>query len=330
MPSLPEPIGLVHFRHFGGEKDYPGMVAVLDAAKRADGVDRSDTVEGIRNYYSNLTNCDPVTDMLIAETDEGMAGYSRVTWWIEEATAMRVLVQIGWVAPHVRGMGVETAMLEWCEERFREIAAEKPFDGPTVFQSWYDEGEQARGAVLEAAGYEPTELYAEMTRSLDEPIPDLSLPDGLEVRPMTIEDSRMVWEADKEAFHDHVGFSEPSESDYQEFLGGHYCKDPSLWKVAFDADRIAGMVLNYIDHHGNAEYDRARGYTESISVQRPWRGKGVAKALIADSMRMFRDMGMTEVALGVHTTNPTGAFRLYEGLGYQVVSTSHEVRKGFG
>ena len=46
-------------------------------------------------------------------------------------------------------------------------------------------------------------------------------------------------------------------------------------------------------------------------------------------MRMFRDMGMTEVALEVHTTNPTGAFQLYEGLGYRVAATSYEVSRPF-
>jgi ribosomal protein S18 acetylase RimI-like enzyme len=329
MPSLPEPIRNVRFRHFHGEDDFPGMVAVLDAAKRADGIDRSDTVEGMRNYYSNLTNCDPLTDILIAETDEGIAGYSRVTWWIEEATSVRVLLHIGWVFPEVRGIGVGTAMLRWCEGRLREMVADKPHEGLTTFQSFYDDGETARRAVLEAEGYSPTQMYAEMTRSLSEPIPDLPLPEGIEIRPMTATDAPVVWAADKEAFRDHVGYSEPSDADYREFIGSPNF-DPSLWKVAFDGGTIAGQVLNYVDRHGNEEFGRRRGYTESISVQRPWRGKGVARALIAESMRMFREMGMTEVALGVHTTNPTGAFRLYEGLGYRVVSRSHEVRKPFG
>jgi ribosomal protein S18 acetylase RimI-like enzyme len=44
-------------------------------------------------------------------------------------------------------------------------------------------------------------------------------------------------------------------------------------------------------------------------------------------MRMFKDMGMTEVVLGVHTTNPTGAFQLYEGLGYLATETGYELRK---
>jgi ribosomal protein S18 acetylase RimI-like enzyme len=329
MPSLPAPIGPVRFRRFRGEEDFPGIVAVLDATKRADGIDRSDTVEDVRNYYSNLNNCDLDTDLLFAETDEGVVGYSRVTWSIEEATGIRTLVQVGWVVPEVRGMGVGTTMLEWCEARLREIASENPFDGTSVFHSWYDDGENARQEVLAAAGYEPTEMYAEMTRALADPIPDLPLPEGLEIRAMTIDDARMVWEADDRAFRDHVGYTPQTENDYQQFRGGYYCKDPSLWKVAFDGDEIAGMVLNYIDEHGNEEYGRKRGWTESISVQRPWRGKGVARSLIAESMRMFRGMGMTEVALGVHTDNPTGAFRLYEGLGYSVVATSREVRKAF-
>ena len=56
-------------------------------------------------------------------------------------------------------------------------------------------------------------------------------------------------------------------------------------------------------------------------------GRGLAQALLAERMRMFGDMGMDEVAVGVHTTDPTGAFARYEGRGYQVVSRSYEYRK---
>ena len=36
---------------------------------------------------------------------------------------------------------------------------------------------------------------------------------------------------------------------------------------------------------------------------------------------------MTEVALGVHTENPNGAYALYAGLGYEVVLTWTTYRK---
>jgi mycothiol synthase len=329
MPTLPAPVGDVLFRLFAGPGDFAGMVAVLDAVRRGEGVERTDTVDNMASAYSHLVNCDPATDVLIAEAGERIAGYSRVTWWVESATGARVLLHFGWIDPALRGSGVGAAMLAWCEQRLAEIAGATDHDGETVLESFYDQGETAKERLLSRAGYRPHEMYASMVRDLAEPIPDIPLPAGLEMRPKTIDDAREVWEADREAFRDHSGYYELTEEHFQDFLSGHYCKDPSLWKVAHDGEGIAGMVLNYLDEDENALYGRHRGYTESISTQRRWRGRGVAKALIAESMRMFRDMGMTETALAVHTDNPNGAFPLYEGLGYAVVSMSTEVRKPF-
>ena len=53
----------------------------------------------------------------------------------------------------------------------------------------------------------------------------------------------------------------------------------------------------------------------------------MAKALIVESIRELAARGMTEVALGVHTENPNGAYALYEGLGYELVRTWTTYRK---
>ena len=55
--------------------------------------------------------------------------------------------------------------------------------------------------------------------------------------------------------------------------------DPTLWRVAWEGDRVVGMVLSFIDKDENAEYGRLRGYTENICVRRrvaqarAWRGR---------------------------------------------------------
>ena len=59
------------------------------------------------------------------------------------------------------------------------------------------------------------------------------------------------------------------------------------------------MVLNRFDAAENAEYGRKRGYTETICVRRPWRGRGLARALITRSLLAWKNMGMTEAAHGV-------------------------------
>ena len=84
---------------------------------------------------------------------------------------------------------------------------------------------------------------------------------------------------------------------------------------------MAGQVRSFIDTAQNAELGRLRGWTEEISTARRWRRRGVAKALIVESIRELAARGMTEVALGVHTENPNHALDLYRGLGYEVVET---------
>ena len=86
-------------------------------------------------------------------------------------------------------------------------------------------------------------------------------------------------------------------------------------------------MKSFIDTAQNDEFARKRGWTEAISTSRRWRRRGVAKALIVESIRELADRGMTEVALGVHTENPNGAYDLYESLGYEVVSTWTTYRK---
>ena len=165
-----------------------------------------------------------------------------------------------------------------------------------------------------------------MVRPTVDDVPDHRLPKGLEIRPVRDEDMRTIWEADVEAFRDHWGFSEQTEEAYQRFLSFPY-NDPTLWKIAWDGEGVAGQVKSFIDTAQNEEYGRKRGWTEAISTSRRWRRRGVAKALIVESIRELAARGMTEVALGVHTENPNGAYALYQSLGYEVVSTWTTYRK---
>jgi ribosomal protein S18 acetylase RimI-like enzyme len=87
------------------------------------------------------------------------------------------------------------------------------------------------------------------------------------------------------------------------------------------------MVMNFVNHEENEEYDRKRGYTEGICVRRPWRRQGVARALIARSFRVLKALGMTEAALGVDAQNPNGALRLYKSMGFEPVKEHTTYRK---
>ena len=205
-------------------------------------------------------------------------------------------------------------------------AAGLPYNRPEFFHVYTADTEVGTRALLEAAGYKPVRYAFEMVCPLNGELPEIPLPEGFELRPAAPEHYRQVFEANNEAFEDHWGHVPLSESVMQWWMESPDFQ-PELWKVAWDGDQVAGMVLNYIDHKENHKFNRKRGYTEDICVRRPWRRRGLARALIAMSLHMFKEMGMAEAGLGVDTENLTGALRLYEGLGFHAVKNYTCYRK---
>jgi len=329
LPDAPGIAGL-RFRNFQGVSDLPGMLETINATRVPDQEERSDTLADITNNYSHLTNCDPYRDVLIVEIDDQIKAYSRVTWWVEEATGNHIYQSFGFVHPEFRRQGLGRAILHHNQRLLRETAGlakgNEPPDTPRFFEAFATNFETGSQALLESEGYVPVRWGYKMVRANLEDIPDLPLPAGLEVRPAQPQQYRQIWDASQEAFRDHWGYAEPQEEDYQGWLT-HKEFQPDLWQVAWDGNQIAGMILNYIDYGENETYHRKRGWTEGISVRRPWRRRGLARAMLARSMKMHRDLGMTETALGVDADNPNGARQLYESMGYRTVRVFTTYRK---
>jgi mycothiol synthase len=323
MPPLPQLDGFT-FRTFGGESDYPHLVRVINVHSLGEGGDRVETTEGLAAAYGHLERSDPERDLLVAEFDGEPIAYSRV-WWDQEPDGPRIYREVCFVDPAFGNRGVGAALFAWNEARLREIAGEH--DVPEkLHEAWVNDRNEAGTTLVRNAGFEPITYAAEMLRPTVDDLPEHPLPEGLELRPAIDDQLREIWEADNEAFRDHWGFVEPSEVGYERFLA-FPLNDLSLWKIAWDDEGVAGQVRSFIDPAQNAQLGRERGWTEFISTARRWRRRGVAKALIVESIRELAARGVTEVALGVHTENPNGAFDLYAGLGYDVVHTWTTYRK---
>jgi len=320
-PAVP---GLT-FRGFRGEADYPLMHRIIDGSKAEDNVQETMTVEDITRNYRHLFNCDPYRDMRFAEVYGEAVGYSRV-WWEQELAGTWVYQHFAYLLPQWRGKGIRHALLQWSERRLREIAAGQPGDDPRVLTAWASDSECHWESVLLEAGYEAVRHGFEMVRPDLENIPDLPLPGGLEVRPVQPEQVDTIWDAAREAFRDHWGATE-WQPDWLDEWRESPTFQPHLWQVAWDGDEVAGMVQNFVNEEENKEYGRRRGYTEGICVRRPWRRRGLARALIARSFKMHKELGMTEAALGVDAQNPNGALQLYRSMGFQVVKRHTTYRK---
>jgi ribosomal protein S18 acetylase RimI-like enzyme len=159
-----------------------------------------------------------------------------------------------------------------------------------------------------------------MARPDFDAIPDVAVPAGIDLRRVDPADralQRRVWETGVSAFADSWGEEVQTEADWQKFLESPVYQ-PDLWCIAVDAATgdVVGHILNFLGEPGE---DGARvGWTESIAVIAPYRRRGIASAMLAESLRIVRDAGAASAALGVDQQNPNEALTLYERLGYRV------------
>ena len=326
LPEVPEISGL-NFRGFQGNVDFPKMAEVIKECNLVDRTERSTDVDFLRYYYTHIPNCNLDQDMLFAECDGTVIGFGRVCWR-QELNGDRIYEHFNYLKPPWRSIGIGWAMMKYFQRRLRKISQSHPKDGEYFYESFAANTEETRQSLLLEDGYEAARYFYEMVRPDLDNIPEVPMPEGLDVRPVKPEHYQLIYEASVEAFQDHWGFSEDGERPVSDWLDDPNF-DPSLWRVAWDGDQVVGMVRSFIDRKENEEYNRKRGWTEDICVRRPWRRRGLARYLLAQSLQAVKERGMTEAALGVDTNNPQGALKLYQSLGFNPVRQFTDFRKPF-
>jgi ribosomal protein S18 acetylase RimI-like enzyme len=315
-PELTATLGIpgLAFRH-GRPGDWDAIAAVVNRGNAADGVEESRSGTDMASDFGSLDAFEMERDALLAELDGEVVAFG----FGYRVRRDGVLTGETWgaVVPEIRRRGVGTAI--WQANAGRVIAemSADPRPGPRELRSFCLDVETGDRALLEAQGYVSIRSGFVMRRFLTGTLPEHSLPPGLALRPVEPADHRAIFDGNDEAFRDHWGHRERGEREFRALFSAP-ATDTSLWCVAWDGDQVAGVVINTIYREENAALGVRRGWLDQVSVRRPWRGRGVAKALCTASFRILRERGMDEAWLGVDGANPTGALQLYEGLGFTV------------
>jgi ribosomal protein S18 acetylase RimI-like enzyme len=272
-----------------------------------------------RNFHMFWTSPDSTVgeDVRVIETCQGkVVGFEHV--WVQPPYVRAKM--IGGVHPGYRDRGIGSKLIQWAEERAREVTtARAPQEARLTLQSWIVAGDERSAALISGHGLVVARHFVFMQIAFDGPPEAPVWPEGVEVRPVTIaEHGRAICAADEEIFRDHWGFAEKSEDEAWERFKHLTETDPdldeSLWFVAFCGDEIAGVSICW----PKAEDDPEKGYVGVLGVRRPWRGQGLGLALLRHSFVEFYRLGKRHAALHVDAQNITGALRLYTKAGMRV------------
>lgn len=290
--------------------------AWADALAEAEAVDRSGEQVGREEVEEllALSYVDAANDTRLGWIDGRVVAWGTV-WSIPSADQRRVMLE-GGVVPSERRRGLGTELVGWLVARGVDVAAAAKSRAPGWLELAASQGDPGREALFADFGFAPLRYYLQMRRPLDATAAADLAADGLVVRPFAAEDDDRVRRAHNEAFRDHFASSELDPESWSRLVTGdrHFRADCSF--LVLDGDEVVGYALNSIYPEEWEALGYSEGWTHQLGVRRAWRGRGVAKALLAATADAFVGEGLEYATLDVDAENPTGALALYEGAGY--------------
>jgi len=219
------------------------------------------------------------------------------------------------VLPEHEWSGIEAEAMAWAETRLIELRQRdaKRWSGNIVSGARQDNAE--RIAFLEQRGFRYSGEFAEvnMLRSLDEPIPESTLPTGCQVR--AVSDAGEISNraaAQREVWHPWT-VGNVSDDDYARFMQlPGYHRDLDVVAVTPDGV-IAAYVNGWIDPVNRI------GDFGPVGALPAYRRQGLTRAALLEGLRRMQARGMDRVCISTGVSN-TPALRLYESIGFKIVN----------
>ncbi len=215
------------------------------------------------------------------------------------------------VLPEFSRLGLQDALLAQVEQWAQGQVPQARPEVRVALNSFVAQGDEQGALSLQRSGFKEIRRSWNMEITMNEAPAEPEWPAGMTVRTFRPGDERLVFDTDEEAFKDHWGHMPGNFERWKHWTVERETFDPTLWFLAYEGDRIAGVSL--------CAHRDELGWVDSLGVLRPWRRAGLGKALMLHAFGEFYRRGTRTVGLGVDAQNLTGATRLYEKVGMHVV-----------
>lgn len=310
------------------EGDMAAIVALENYVFKADGVpvvvsEREQRMEFERPGF------DPAGRVLVVEGPElegvppdMLLGYAALPAIDDNANHERIYMPSLFVHSAARERGLARVLaheiIEIARQEEAEAEREQPWD--VRVKTGFSEQQRYLRTVWEEAGLTLARQFWTMACPLDE-LDEPALIEGVTMRNYSFPaDNAGAIEAFNQSFCDHYDFHPQTEERWNYRLKNPFTRlDLScVAEVDGEPGKFAGFCICSILTEENEAMQKCEGWIDLLGTVRGWRGRGLGRSLLLQGLHSLRSMGMDTGVLGVDSTSPTGANRLYESVGFRV------------
>ncbi|WP_166391166.1 mycothiol synthase [Nocardioides ochotonae] len=251
-------------------------------------------------------------------TWRALAHHERVrAWESEDGFALLVGADLSLVVrPTARRRGVGRALLE-------HVLANTEAAGPAQLLAWSHGNHPGAAALAAAYDFERVRDLWVMRRDASDPLPALTVPEGIEVRGYRPQDAEEVVRVNAAAFAAHPEQGAMDAAELEERMRADWF-DPAGLLVATEAgsDRLLGF-------HWTKRHSPELGEVYVVGIDPAAQGRGLGSLLTLAGLHHLTDAGVREVLLYVESDNAP-AIAVYSRLGFRHddVDTHVQYRRG--
>lgn len=264
--------------------------------------DRTGGAHGVAAAAEALTDARlDLTESLLV-----LAGERPIAYAVLRPVGAHVDLDAG-VHPGFRRRGVGTALVE-------HARAGAALRGAALWLRLRD-ADPGAAALARSFGMVARRHWSTLERDLRAPLPPVAVPAGLDLVPLGPAYDGPRWDeplrlARNTSFAEHWGSVPESAEHFAHLRTARSTFRPGCSAVVRAPDGpIAGFLLAY-------EFGPGEITVATVGTLAPFRGRGVAAALLAYAMGQGRAAGHATSSLIVDTQNPTGALGVYTRAGY--------------
>ncbi|MFM9136719.1 MAG: GNAT family N-acetyltransferase [Actinomycetota bacterium] len=301
----------VNLRPFAAT-DAARLAEIATAASAADGHPMVVTTEEIEEEFVP-PNVDPTKDVVVAVDGEHVVGYG-FTYMLHNPDGDERCYVFGHVDPCARARGVGSMVLDATIKRATAILGDSHGRGARYVRADCPVDNGAARTLFERAGLQPVRWFSDLVRPLDTAL-DVKTPDGITVQPWNDLDNEALRTVKNDAFADHWGSTPTLKENWEQLTDGYGARRDLSFAAVHEGIPV-GILLTHRYPLDDGVVGGRYGWIDKLATIRQYRGRGVASALIARTLEAYRNEGLTHAALNVDSDNPTGASKLYAGLGF--------------